>query len=295
MTTGDMPPAEVDVSPDRVGHLLGSQWPGWSGQEITRLAHGWDNILFRVGREHVARFPRRSVAVALLENEVRWLPGLARILPLPIPTPIFVGGPAADYPWPWSLVPWIPGDSAAETSDLDLETCAGQLARFLGALHRPAPAEAPPNPFRGVPLAARDEATRGRASGMSDTIDAARAEQIWDAALDLPAHDGGPRWLHGDLHPHNLLVVEGVLSGVVDFGDITAGDPATDLAVAWSFLPLGLHDAFRDEYGGVDEATWGRARGWALSLGLAYLASSGDSPIMERVGRRALAAVLASA
>jgi len=283
-----MPAAEVEVDAEVVACLLSAQWPGWLGQDVTELAHGWDNVLFRVGEHQVARLPRRSLAVALLENEVRWLPHLAPRLPLPIPAPVFVGSPGCGYPWPWSLVNWIPGTPAGENPSLDPAICARTLGRFLRALHRPAPPEAPSNPFRGVPLADREEVTRLRTAQMSGEIEEAVILRVFDAALALPRHTT-PFWLHGDLHPQNLLVENGRLSGVIDFGDLAAGDPATDLAVAWMMFRPAERLIFRSAYGIADDDAWGRARGWAVSLGLAYIANSADNPIMYRIGARTLA------
>lgn len=287
-----MPSAEVEVTVETVGRLLDEQRPELANREIATLSFGWDNISFRVGSDLVARFPRRSVAVPLLENEARWLPQLGAALPLPIPAPVFVGDPGHGYPWPWSLVPFLPGDPAGETDGIDQQRCAIQLAGFLGALHRPAPEDAPSNPYRGVPLMVRDASLRERLDALGDSIDRPSMEGVWSDALDAPAFSGPGRWLHGDLHPMNLLVIDGVLSGVIDFGDLTAGDPATDLAVGWMLFDTARRRHFRNAYQGGDEATWARARGWALALGVAYLAHSADNPTMARIGERTLSSVV---
>jgi aminoglycoside phosphotransferase (APT) family kinase protein len=170
---------------------------------------------------------------------------------------------------------------------VDFEICARQLAGFLGALHVPAPTDAPSNPYRGVPLEIRDQSTRDRIIDLFD--DPAPAMALWEASIEAAPHAGRLRWIHGDLHPHNLLVNNSVLSGVVDFGDLCAGDPATDLAVVWSFLPDQLHTDFREAYGDEDDV-WTRAQGWALSLGLAFVANSADNPLMAEIGGRMLGA-----
>jgi aminoglycoside phosphotransferase (APT) family kinase protein len=169
---------------------------------------------------------------------------------------------------------------------------AVQLGAFLAALHRPAPPDAPANPYRGVPLADRAQATQERIDQMSETIDAPAVQRCWDELAATPGWSGPPLWLHGDLHPMNVLVQEGRVSAVIDFGDVTAGDPATDLSIAWMLLAPAARVTFRKAVGGVDDDTWHRARGWAVSLALAYLASSADSPTLARVGRETLAAAL---
>ncbi|HZD24123.1 MAG TPA: phosphotransferase, partial [Acidimicrobiia bacterium] len=177
-----MPASEVDVTVKLVTGLLGDQRPDLTDSEVMALAFGWDNVLFRVGSELVARFPRRQVAVDLLNNEARWLPQLAPLLPQPIPSPVFVGDPGRGYPWPWSLVPWIPGESAA-TSSLDLPHLAGDLGAFLDALHQPGPSEAPFNPYRGVPLADRDEAMTTRVRSLGDLVNVKDVMTRWEEAL----------------------------------------------------------------------------------------------------------------
>lgn len=292
---GNMPAAEVEVTVATMRGLLGSQRPDLADRDVSPLSFGWDNVSFRVGPDLVARLPRRTVAVELLGNEARWLPGLAPELPLPIPAPVYVGEPDEGYPWPWTLVPFIPGETPAEAETFDQEGCAVQLAGFLRALHRPAPEGAPANPYRGTPLVDRAPSVRERLESLGELVDRPSLEEVWSRALAAPDFPGPPRWLHGDLHPMNLLVVDGSLSGVIDFGDLTAGDPATDLAVAWMLFDDRQRAVFRSSYGGGDDDIWVRSIGWALSLGLAYLAHSADNPAMARIGQRTLAAVVESA
>jgi len=231
----------------------------------------------------------------LILNEARWLPELAPHLPLPIPAPVFLGEPGSGYPWPWSIVPLIAGDAIGAAGRLDLMASAESLGGFLQALHSPAPPEAPKNPFRGVPLATRDEPMRERLERVGDIVDSAAALEAWERALDVPVYDGAPMWLHGDLHPNNILACEGSISGVIDFGDLTSGDPATDLAVAWMLFPGGARDHFMEACGWRSADDWGRARGWALALALAYLAHSADNPAMHAIGETTLARVLSGA
>ena len=293
-----MPAAEVQVSPDLVRRLLASQHPDLAGLPVEVMANGWDNLICRLGGELLVRLPRRAAAAKLVEHEQRWLPVLAPRLPLPVPAPVRAGRPGLGYPWAWSVVPFLPGRVAARHPPADLLAAAATLGGFLGALHAPAPPDAPVNPFRGVPLADRGALVAEHLSALAGSVDRAAVQDVWQAALAAPAWDRPPVWLHGDLHPANILVHRGSISAVIDFGDITSGDPAGDLSVAWMLLPAECHDAFRDAYraaaqhpAGAD--MWARARGWALALSLAFLANSADNPMIAGIGQRTLSAVRA--
>jgi aminoglycoside phosphotransferase (APT) family kinase protein len=295
-----MPAAEVGVSAGLVRRLLAAQHPDLAGLPVRFMANGWDNVLFRVGGELVARMPRRAAAVRILAHEQRWLPVLAPRLPLPVPVPVRAGQPGLGYPWPWSIAAFLPGQSAARHPPDDLRDAAASLGRFLGALHTPAAPDAPANPFRGVPLAERGVTLTQNLCVLGGRVDRGAVMAVWDAVVAEPAWERAPVWLHGDLHPANILVHLGRISGVIDFGDITSGDPATDLSVAWMLLPAACRDVLRHAYGAAGgqqagAALWARARGWALALALVYLAHSADDPLLAGVGSRTLAAVLAEA
>jgi aminoglycoside phosphotransferase (APT) family kinase protein len=298
MPANMMPAADVDISADLVRRLLASQHPDLAGLPVSFLANGWDNALFRLGTELVVRMPRRQPGAVIIEHEQRWLPSLAPRLPLPIPYPERTGHSALGYPYSWSVVPYIPGTPAADAGpeDLDLPAATPAIGGFLGALHLPAPPDAPANPVRGVPLAARAPNFAANLALLDGAVDQDLVLRLWESALAAPRYDGPPRWLHGDLHPANILVLNGEVSGIIDFGDITAGDPATDLAVAWMLLPAAWHGAFRAAYetagGPADDALWRRAHGWALHFALVYLTHSADNPQLLNVGRRTLTAVL---
>jgi aminoglycoside phosphotransferase (APT) family kinase protein len=192
----------------------------------------------------------------------------------------------------------LPGEVASRNPPADLGDAANSLGAFLGALHGPADPDAPANPYRGVPLAERRVAVAQNLRIVGDLVDRGAVMRVWKAAVTAPRWDKSPVWVHGDLHPANLLVHGGRISGVIDFGDITSGDPATDLSVAWMLLPAEWHDAFREAYQAacgyaVGEELWVRARGWALALSLAFLAHSADNPLIAEIGHHTIAAVLA--
>ncbi|GAA2243818.1 aminoglycoside phosphotransferase family protein [Kitasatospora cystarginea] len=287
-----MPAAEVPVSVDLVRHLLDAQHPDLADLSIEVLANGWDNLVCRLGEKFLVRLPRRAKAAELVAHEQRWLPELATRLPLPVPAAVRVGRPTAQYPWSWSVVPFLPGRIAARTAPDDLRSAATALGGFLAALHTPAPPDAPVNPFRGIPLAGRAEGVLNGLAHVADAADRAAAQRVWETAAAAPAWDGPPLWLHGDLHPANILVDHGRISAVIDFGDVTSGDPATDLSVAWMLFTAEQRAALRQAYGHADDATWERARGWALALSLVFLTHSADNPLMGGIGERVFRAVL---
>jgi aminoglycoside phosphotransferase (APT) family kinase protein len=287
-----MPAAEVDVSVELVRQLLAEQHPDLAGLAVGVLANGWDNLVCTVGAELLARLPRRAQAAELVAHEQRWLPALAPGLPLPIPAPIRIGHPAGRYPWHWSVVPFLPGQVAALAAPDDLALAAVTLGEFLAALHAPAPPEAPVNPFRGGPLAERTGRVTEHLGLIAGGTDADAARAIWQSAIETAPWAGPPTWVHGDLHPANILVNAGRISAVIDFGDLTSGDPATDLSVAWMLLPATERATFWRAYGQADDHTRARARGWALSLALVFLTYSADNPLMARIGKRTFREVL---
>ena len=244
----------------------------------------------------------------LVEHEQRWLPEIADQLPVSVPVPVFAGRPVhspdVSFPWPWSIVPWFEGEPlGTRTLDaVESSMLAQDLAAFLHSLHFPSPSDAPTNPFRGVPLSTRSDRTSshlGDGSVIGKSIGSKRAERLrsrWAEALAAPTWDREPRWLHGDLHALNLVWHHGRLAAVIDFGDITGGDPATDLAVAWSLFPDPVdRDQFQDlariDNNAVDNPTWSRARGWALAVAAAIVTRSADNPALHEIGTRTLIAV----
>lgn len=286
----DTPPAEVDIDATLVRKLVQTQHPDLDGP-LRLVANGWDNVIYRLGADLCVRLPRRAVAVDLIRHELRWLPELAARAGAVVPAPVRAGEPGEGYPWPWTICPWFEGRVAADVPPAERAPAATGLAEFLARLHVPAPADAPHNPWRGVPLSERDGAVRERLAGRPELA------ALWARLVSAPPWAGPPYWLHGDLHPANIVLAArgpARLAAVIDFGDLTAGDPATDLAVAWLAFDAAGRAAFRARYDaltGMDPDTWTRARAWALNLGSAIAGQSADSPRMAGISAHALAEV----
>lgn len=277
--------------------LLAAQAPVLAELPVQWLASGWDFDTYRLGDGLLVRLPRHDDASALLATEVRWLPELGPSLLAPTPQPVFVGTPSAQFPRPWSVVEYLPGRAASGVPVQERTASAEALADFLWSLHMPAHPGAPVNPYRGGSLAT--EAADARAqerlaelarAGEPDLAEALRARwAVWSQAPDF---DGVDSWVHGDLHPHNLVLGDdGRLAGVLDWGDLTAGDPACDLATAWLTFDQVGRAAFiarADQGGAIDAATWLRAKAWALHLALVLVSRPDEHPTMADTGRHAL-------
>lgn len=283
------PPADIDIDAALVRSLLRSQHPDLADLPLEPAEAGWDNVMFRLGSELAVRMPRRAAAAAWIEREQRWLPELAPRLPLAVPAPVRIGQPEHGYPWRWSVVPWLSGEPA------DLVEPSGdqavRFAEFLRALHVPAPPDAPRNEYRGVLLSERAAVVEERMNRVarSTSLITPRVRRLWEIAVAAPL-DAEPTWLHGDLHPRNVLVAGEAIAGIIDWGDVAAGDRATDLAAIWMLFgdPAARERAMR-ACGSVTDATWLRARGWAIFFGsvLADAGLAGDSR-HGRIGERTL-------
>lgn len=277
-----------------VGRLLAAQFPRWAGLPIKRVySAGTANAIFRLGNAMAVRLPRGHRAALQLRKEQRWLPQLVGQVPLAIPLPVEKGTPAEGYGWPWSVYRWVDGENATAERIVDGRQAAADLGGFVTALqHADATGGPPPgehNFFRGVPLAERDSQTRFAIGSLHGSFDNQAATTAWQRALAAPAWDRPPAWIHGDLHGVNLLARQGGLSAVLDFGCSGVGDPACDLMVAWTFLSAEHRDVFRTA-AGVDDATWARGRGWALTVSLVALAYRQHR---NGLAQRTIAAVLA--
>jgi aminoglycoside phosphotransferase (APT) family kinase protein len=281
-----MPRATVEVSSAVVQRLVRDQRPDLGDCPIARVANGWDNATFRLGSGLAVRLPRRAEAVPLILHEQRYLPDIARRTPVAVPVPVHAGRPTSDFPWPWSIVRWVPGTAAADAGPASREPTARGLADFLLSLHMPAETDVPVNRLRGVPLTDRDAVLVERLTDHERYPQAAALKAVWAQACAAKAWDGPAMMLHGDLHPGNILLADdGSLAGVIDFGDVGAGDPAVDLAVGWLMFDAGTRHRFMGAFGSAVEGdTWMRARGWALILSTAMLSNSDDNPRMFDVG-----------
>jgi len=294
-------PDEVPTSGLLVENLVAAQFPEWAKLPVERVASfGTDHALYRLGPQLVARLPRRDVNERSLRSERRWLPRLAPHLPLAVPTPVADGRPGFGYPFEWSVYGWLEGEAADQEPITDLAQAAADLAEFISALQSIDPSGGPDpgphNAFRGVPLTRRDESTRASIDALRHEIDAEAVTALWDEALAAPDWHRPPVWHHGDLDIRNLLVTEGRLSGVIDFGCLGLGDPACDVAVAWKVLPAKERDAFRRTLA-VDDATWTRAGGWVLSQAVNALSyyTVETNRVLVLEARRWLAEVLTTA
>ncbi len=292
---------EVRFGQDLVRALLREQHPDLAGLELRDVAGGWDNQLWRLGAELAVRLPRTGRAPALLRTEQKWLPVLAGRLTLPAPTPVRTGEPSDLFEHTWTIVRWVEGEPA-DHAPVTRADAAQSLARFLRALHQQAPADAPANPTRGIPLAGMRDEADGCFEVIAGDRNADAARAAWAKAVAAPAWHGAPTWLHGDLHPANVVVRDGMLAGVIDFGEMCAGDPATDLSAAWLLLPAGTASRFFGAYERADATTIARARGWAVLRALHLISIGcngrrglpGGKPTWEPAGRAALERALAA-
>jgi aminoglycoside phosphotransferase (APT) family kinase protein len=293
MTAAQMHADELAIDAALVRRLLATQCPQWAGLPLAPVpSAGTDNALYRLGADMVVRLPRIHWAVGQAAKEQRWLPRLASHLPLAIPQPLALGEPGAGYPWQWAVHRWIAGENATAEHIADPRQAALDLAHFIAALQRiDAAGWPPPGPddsYRGEPLTRRDAPTRAAINALRAVIDADAATAVWDAAIAAAAWPSPPVWLHGDLQAGNLLAVQGRLSAVIDFGCLGVGDPACDVMAAWLYLGADTRDLFRAALH-VDDATWARARGWALSVGLIALPYYRETnPVLAGIARRAI-------
>lgn len=296
MATGNTHDDRVDIDAALVGLLVAEQFPQWADLPIRPVEFGgWDNRTFHLGPDKTVRLPSATRYAEQVDKEHRWLPKLAPHLPLPIPIPLTKGAPAHGYPWGWSVYRWLEGETAIVGRIADLRQFAIALAWFLAALQRIDPAGGPlpgrHNFYRGGPLTVYDAETRQALAALEGAIDTEAASAVWKAALDATWH-GSPVWFHGDVATGNLLVKEGRLSAVIDFGTSGVGDPACDLAISWTLFRGKSRKAFREALG-PDDATWARGRGWTLWKALITLAEHVDTnPLQASVAQRVIDEVI---
>jgi len=260
------------MAPPAIDHalvhcLVATQFPHWAGLPVRSAdPGGWDNRTFLLGERMIVRLPSAAQYAMQVEKEQHWLPRLAPFLPLPIPTPLAIGEPSNGFPWRWSIYQWIEGDTATPTRIRDLNEFATSLAQFLIALQRidstGGPTPGPHNFYRGGSLKAYDDETRQAIAILEGSIDTEAATKVWEAGLET-RWDLSPVWIHGDVSAGNLLVQEGRLSSVIDFGMLGVGDPACDLSIAWTLFGGESRRSFRAMLP-LDSATWARGRAWTL-------------------------------
>lgn len=256
-----------DIDASLAARLVAAQFPQWAHLPVRDVAlSGWDNRTFHLGDKLLVRLPSHASYADQVAKEQVWLPKLAAVLPLPIPAPAAQGAPTAEYPWFWSVYHWIDGEPAASAPIADQTRFATDIAAFLNALQAVSTDGGPParlhNFWRGGPLSVYDAQTREAISALEGRIETAPLRSAWDAAMAAP-WSAPPVWVHGDIAPGNLLVRDGALRAVIDFGCACVGDPACDLAIAWTTLRGPAREAFRAALR-TDAATWRRGQAWAL-------------------------------
>jgi aminoglycoside phosphotransferase (APT) family kinase protein len=286
----------IEIDAKLVQELVASQFRQWAQLPVRSVeVAGWDNASFRLGGDMVVRLPRASDYAEQPLKEHRWLPVLAPQLPLEIPKLLSLGNPSADYPWHWSIRRWVDGEPALPDRIPDLSGFARALAGFLKALQAiPAgdgPAAGPQSFHRGGSLSVYDSEVRAAVDRLGTRMDGAHALRIWDEAR-ATTWSGRPVWIHGDISVGNLLVRHGELAAVIDFGQLAIGDPACDLAIAWSFFAGASREAFRSALA-LDPGTWNRGRAWALWKALITVSGLAQTSAFETAqAERTLGAVL---
>ena len=286
---------QVDTDPDLVRQLLSAQTPQLSRLPLSRVREfGTDHHLYRLGDDLLVRMPIIGWAVGQARSDEAWLPRLAPYLPVAVPAPLLVGEPGFGYPYPWAVVPWLDG-ATPTAGNVDAEVLAADLAAFVRALHAVDAMDGPAKTgaSRGVPLAGLDDGVR-RTLAASAALADIRDEvlEVWEDALTAPAYDGTPVWIHGDLMTGNLLVREGRLSAVIDWGGLGLGDPAPDLCPAYWLFDGGSRSAFLESLA-YDDATLRRARGWIVAPAVSGVDYYADTfPTMARTARASLEAVI---
>jgi aminoglycoside phosphotransferase (APT) family kinase protein len=282
-----------DITLQLVAALLEQQFPQWARLPIVPVEPGgWDNRTFRLGYAMAVRLPSAESYAEQVQKEQRWLPWLAPQLSLAVPVPLALGKPGAGYPWHWSIYRWIEGQTIDSARAVDLGALAADLAAFLSTLQTlhatGGPAPGAYNFHRGGSLAIYDEQTRRAIDALTGEIDASRAMEIWDEAL-ASSWERAPVWIHGDVAAGNLLLNNGRLHAVIDFGCCAVGDPACDLVPAWTVFDAASASRFKERLL-LDTATWQRARGWALWKALITLVDELQTAAPAAARTRALIA-----
>lgn len=267
------PEAEIEITGNLVRNLVDSQFSEFSNLELTFLSEGYDNANFKLGNSMLVRLPRRALGAKLIKHEIEWLPKLKNLLSIKVPSPIKVGASTENFPWPWTITPYFDGNSPLITM-LD-ESELLKLVQFLKQLHEINPKEAPENPHRDVKLSLKADSVNERIMLLESqsTEIPGEVKQLWEQAVLEPV-DLKPSLIHGDLHPDNIIVKNGELEAIIDWGDITKGDPATDLASLWMLTDdYDIRSKLFNEYG-ASPSTILRSKGWAFFYGTIFLDSA---------------------
>jgi aminoglycoside phosphotransferase (APT) family kinase protein len=284
------------ITADLASRLVAEQFPQWAGRPVHRVEPGgWDNVTFHLGADLSVRLPSGPGYAGQVDKEHRWLPVMARQLPLQIPQPLARGVPGCGFPWPWSVYRWLPGTPLAESHITDQTALAADLAGFLAALYEIDPTGGPPpgphSCHRGAPVSVWDGEARQALKALDGEIDTVLAAQVWEEAL-AAEWNAKPVWVHGDVADGNLLTEHGRLSAVIDFGCCAVGDPACDTVIAWTYFSGESREVFKQRLP-VDRAAWARGRGWALWKAMIVLAEAlQDDPEDARATKRVIAEVL---
>jgi len=290
---------ELEIDEHLVRHLLKNQCPQWSNLLLSPLkSTGTDNALFRLGSKYVVRLPRVEWSPGLnkknIDKEYEWLPKIAQQLRIPISLPIFKGSPDKEYPYPWLISLWAEGVNINFESNDEYKELAIELAGFLNQMHKIA-LNGGPTSRRGIRLNNKilNTETRNAIIQLSNELDTQQISNLWDELSNIPYWDKDLVWVHGDFLPGNILVENGHLSAVLDFTDVGMGDPACDLVIAWALFNPVSRQVFRENLENIDNNTWERGRGWALSIALIMLPYYKHSNlVLATLARRMLANVL---
>lgn len=267
-----------------VCRLIASQFPHYSKLPVSPVAvGGWDNRTFHLGKDMLVQLPSAEQYELQVEKEQQWLPQLASLLPVPIPTPLAKGMPGEGYPWKWSIYRWLEGETIVSANLSNLNEIAKDLATFLTAFHQ-IDSSGGPKPglhsfYRGGDLKIYDPETRQAIDYLKGKIDTDHATEIWETALNT-SWQGTPVWVHGDISAGNLLVKNGKLCAVIDFGQLSVGDPACDLAITWTLFAGDSRKIFREMLA-LDKDTWFRGQAWALWKALIIAAGIVNTNAME--------------
>jgi len=262
---------ELEIDELLVHALLKNQCPHWANLPLkTILSSGTDNALFRLGNEYVVRLPRIDWATESINKEYEWIPKIAEFMKTPLSEPVFKGRPDKSYPWSWIVAKWNEGHNPHYEHENEYELLAKDLACFLNELHGIGLPKGPSS-RRGISLKERDVETQKAIGELERDIDVSSVTSLWNQLSNTPSWNKEPVWVHGDFLPGNILVQNNRLSAVIDFSDVGIGDPACDLIIAWSLFKPHSIKIFRNNLEHIDNDTWERGRGWALSIALIML------------------------